>query len=95
MKDNLQLGLVLGLIAPILVFIFLYYLKFSYYSFPEFWDTFSKESRLVTFFGAWCLVGNIALFTLYINTHRDRTAKGVFAVTLVYGIAVLLMKLWM
>jgi hypothetical protein len=39
-------------------------------------------------------VGNIALFTYYINTTRDKTAKGIFAVTLIYGIGVLLLKLF-
>jgi hypothetical protein len=94
MKDNLQLGLLLGFITPILVFIALYYLRFSYYDFTEFMETFGKENRLITFFGAWCLVANIALFTLYINTNKDRTAKGVFIVTCVYGVLILLMKLF-
>jgi hypothetical protein len=39
-----------------------------------------------------CLVLNIALFTIYINSHRDKTAKGIFAVTLVYAIGALLLK---
>ena len=35
---------------------------------------------------------NIVLFTLYINAKCDRTAKGIFAVTLVYAIVALLFK---
>ena len=38
-----------------------------------------------------CLVLNIALFTFYINSHRDETAKGIFAITLVYAIGALLL----
>jgi hypothetical protein len=68
--------------------------RFADYPFDEFLTTFFHESRLITFFGAWCLVGNIALFTLYINTRRDQTAKGVFILSVVYGILVLLLKLW-
>lgn len=93
-RDNLTLGLTLGLIAPILIFIGIYFARFSSYPFDEFLTTFFHESRLITFFGAWCLVGNIALFTYYINTHRDKTAKGVFILSVVYGIFVLLLKLW-
>jgi hypothetical protein len=93
-KDDLKLGLVLGFITPLLVLIIIYYVRFSGWTFNEFLRTFFTEKSLITFFGVWCLVGNIALFTFYINTQRDRTAKGIFAVTLVYGIAVLVLKLF-
>ncbi|MDB5197712.1 MAG: hypothetical protein JWP88_2083 [Flaviaesturariibacter sp.] len=91
-KDNLQLGFALGLIVPMLIFLGIYYYRFSAYDFGAFTNLFFREKQLVTFFGAWCLVGNIALFTIYINSNRDRTAKGIFAVTLLYGIGVLLLK---
>ena len=88
-KDNLKLGLLLGLITPMIVFA----LRFSGYEFNEYLDLFMREKKLITFWGVWCLVGNIALFTYYVNTHKDRTAKGIFAITLVYGIGILLLKL--
>ncbi|HEX6333706.1 MAG TPA: hypothetical protein VFZ78_05740 [Flavisolibacter sp.] len=93
-KDNLQMGILLGLITPFIVFVLIYLFKFSYLEFSEFVSRFFNQKQLITFFGVWCLVGNIALFTYYINTHRDRTAKGIFAITLLYGIGVLLLKLF-
>jgi hypothetical protein len=69
-------------------------LKFSHYEFDYFVKLFLKTKQLITFWGVWCLVGNIALFTYYINTNKDKTAKGIFAVTLVYGIGILLLKLF-
>ena len=90
-RDNLKMGLILGLVTPFLVFLLIYLVRFSSYSFDEFIRVFFRENRIITFFGVWCLVGNIALFTYYINTARDKTAKGIFAVTLVYGIGVLLL----
>jgi Ca2+/H+ antiporter len=93
-RDNLKLGLVLGFVTPLLIFIGLYFARFSGYGFDEFLSLFIRENRLITFFGAWCLVGNIALFTYYINTGRDNTAKGIFALSVVYGILILLVKLW-
>jgi hypothetical protein len=92
-KDNLKLGIALGLIAPVFVFLIIYFARFSGYGFTEFLGIFFKENRLITFFGVWCLVGNVALFTAYINTRRDETAKGIFAVTLIYGIGILLLKI--
>lgn len=89
------MGLLLGLVIPVIVFIAIYFARFSEnYGFLEFMSVFFKHNQYITFFGVWCLVGNIALFTYYINTNRDRTAKGIFAVSLVYGIGVLLLKLF-
>jgi hypothetical protein len=79
---------------PLLIFIGIYFARFTGYGFNGFLRVFFEETRLITFFGAWCLVGNIALFTYYINTGRDNTAKGIFAVSVVYGILILLLKLW-
>ena len=93
-RDNLKLGLVLGLITPLIVLVIIYFLKFSDIDFGQFIKEFKQTRQYITFWGVWCLVGNIALFTYYINTNKDRTAKGIFAITLVYGIGILLLKLF-
>lgn len=91
-RDNLQLGLTLGLLLPMAVFLLIYAVRFSESSLSDFMQTFASQKGLITFFGVWCLVSNIALFTYYVNTHKDKTAKGIFAITLVYGIGILLAK---
>lgn len=93
-KDNLKLGLVLGLLGPALGLVVVYFMKFSSYGFGEFLDYFFNDSKLITSLGALCLLANAVLFTIYINTHRDNTAKGIFATTLVYGIAILVIKIF-
>jgi hypothetical protein len=94
-RDNLKLGLILGLVTPMIVLIIIYFFRFSStYAFNEFLSAFFQQKQLITFFGVWCLVGNIALFTYYINMGKDRTAKGIFGVTLIYGIGILLLKLF-
>ncbi|HEU4471736.1 MAG TPA: hypothetical protein VFR58_11665 [Flavisolibacter sp.] len=93
-RDNLRLGLILGLVTPFIVLVILYYARFSYQEFGEFIRAFFQQKQLITFWGVWCLVGNIALFTYYINTRKDNTAKGIFGITLVYGIGILLLKLF-
>jgi hypothetical protein len=50
------------------------------------------EKSQVTAIAIPCLVLNIALFTFYVNTERDQTAKGIFAVTLLYAIFSFLVK---
>jgi len=92
-KDNLRLGLVLGLIAPIISLIVYYFVKFyPLYTVKEFFGFMQSNKTQITAISVPCLVLNIVLFTVYINSHRDKTAKGVFAATLIYAILALLFK---
>jgi len=93
-KDNLQLGLVLGLLGPLLGLIVIYFMKFSGISFGSFIDEFFHNNKLITSIGSLALLANVILFTIYINTSRDRTAKGIFLITLIYGIGILILKLF-
>lgn len=93
-KDNLKMGLVLGLLGPALGLVIVYFVKFSSYTFSDFLSYFFNDSRLITSIGALCLLANAVLFTIYINTHRDKTAKGIFVTTLIYGIAILVLKVF-
>lgn len=93
-KDNLKLGLALGLTGPIIGLVAIYFLKFSSFTFIEFLDNFIHENRLITSIGSLSLLANAVLFTIYVNTHRDNTAKGIFIVTLIYGIGILVLKIF-
>jgi len=93
-KDNLQLGLIMGLVAPVIA-MFLYYLVTlaRLINFQEYIYYLKTNKSLLTGVSSVSLVANAILFTIYINTKRDKTAKGIFVSTLIYGIAVLLIKL--
>ena len=94
-RDNIRLGLVLGLIGPVLGLVIIYFFKedFSSLTFTEFLDLFFNTNRLITSIGSLSLLANVILFTIYINTHRDQTAKGIFLITLIYGIGILILKI--
>jgi hypothetical protein len=96
-KDNLKLGLVLGLFGPVVGFAVVYFLQHSSYSFRSFGDFlkfFFAENKMLTSIGSLSLLANAVLFTLYLNTRKDKTAKGIFAVTLIYGVGILLLKVF-
>lgn len=93
-QDNLKLGLVLGLIGPVIGIIVLKYIKAPGSSFGDFLELFFNDNKYLTSIGSLSLLANVILFTLYVNTHRDSTAKGIFIVTLIYGIAILAIKLF-
>jgi hypothetical protein len=92
-KDNIQLGLILGLVGPILGLVVIYFFKFSSVSFSVFLDEFFNNNKLITSIGSLSLLANVILFTIFINTRRDKTARGIFLVTLVFGIAILILKI--
>jgi hypothetical protein len=91
-KDNLKLGLVLGLIGPVLGLIVVYFIKYNELAFADFFELFINTKSMITAIGSLSLLANVVLFTLYVNTNRDHTAKGIFIVTLIYGIGILLLK---
>jgi len=91
-KDNFRLGLLIGLLAPIISFFGYYYWKFRLYTFNEFFYALRTNKPLITAITIPCLLLNIILFTVYINSRKDQTAKGIFAVTLIYAITSLLFK---
>ena len=93
-KDHPRLGLALGLVGPLLGLVIVYFIKFPSYSFRDFLEYFMNDKRLITSIGSLSLLANVVLFTIYGNTHRDETAKGIFVVTLMYGIGILLLKLF-
>jgi drug/metabolite transporter (DMT)-like permease len=92
-KDNLRLGLVLGLFGPIVGLLLIYLAKYSSTDLVDFLDSFIHSNKLITSVGALCLLANAVLFTLYINTQRDNTAKGIFLTTVIYGIGILVLKI--
>ena len=94
-RDNLKLGLVLGLIGPLLGLVVIYFVRedFRSLTFNEYLEFVFTENKLITSIGSLSLLANVVLFTLYVNTRRDKTAKGIFIVTLVYGIGILVLKL--
>lgn len=92
-KDNLRLGLALGLIGPLLGLVVIYFIKFPSYSFGDFLNYFMNDSKMITSVGSLSLLANVVLFTIYVNTHKDDTAKGIFIITLIYGIGILVLKI--
>src|SRR3954466_16284393 len=92
-KDNLRFGMLLGFLAPLLSLVAYYFIKFyPLFSVGDCLRFIGANKNQITAISVPCLILNIALFTFYINTRRDKTAKGIFAITLVYAISALLLK---
>ena len=94
-KDNFWMGLGMGIAAPMLgILLFKMYnfksltiketLQWMFYVEPGF--------KTLTVALSLSLLLNAVLFTIYINSHKDKTAKGIFTFTLIYGLFVLIVK---
>jgi hypothetical protein len=92
-KDNLKFGLVLGLLGPIVGLAIVYLVSYRTFTFGEFFNFFITDNKRITSIGALSLLANAVLFTLYVNTQRDSTAKGIFLTTVIYGIGILILKI--
>jgi len=93
-KDNFIFGAILGFLGPILGVIIFKMTKFRSFTFANIFRYMYQEQGHNTFSVALslALLVNAVLFTIYINSHKDKTAKGIFALTCAYGFLVLCIK---
>ncbi len=92
-KNDLGFGLLLGFIAPIFGLLIYYFVQFkNVTSLPGFFYYIVTEKALLTAVISVLLVANAGVFTWYVNKRKDRTAKGVFISTCIYGLTALIWK---
>jgi hypothetical protein len=92
-RDNFSMGLLLGFIAPIAGLLIYYLIQFrNVTSLPGFFYYITTEKGLLTAIVSVLLVANAGVFTWYVNQRKDRTAKGVFISTCIYGATALVWK---
>ena len=92
-KDSLRLGLVLGFLAPFAGLFVYYLLQFRMFTLREFFQVIFTQKALLTGIVSISLIANAIVFTYYINTRKDRTARGIFIATCIYAISALLYKM--
>ncbi|MEO6229379.1 MAG: hypothetical protein ABJB11_21100 [Ferruginibacter sp.] len=91
-KDSFWLGAVLGLLAPVIGFFVFKLINYSRFSLVEMYQWMTMNHNLITAFISVSLFANAVIFTLYVNARIDKTAKGIFAVTVLYAVVALLIK---
>lgn len=92
-KDSLRLGIVLGFLAPVVGMFLYYFIQFRMFTLKEFFSVMLAQKALLTGIVSISLIANALVFTYYINTRNDRTAKGIFVATCIYAIGALLYKI--
>ncbi|MEO8769992.1 MAG: hypothetical protein ABI402_07900 [Ferruginibacter sp.] len=94
-KDNFIFGMIIGLVAPLLGLLLFKVTRFKGFSFKDTFDQmfYNEPSyRTLTVGLSLSLLLSALIFTLYINSGRDKTAKGIFTTTMIYGLIILIIK---
>ncbi len=91
-KDKVLLGVILGFLSPVVGMYCFYLMKFRALSFHDFFEYLMTWKTLLTSVISVSLVANAVVFTIYINTRRDNTARGIFIATCIYAIAAIIIK---
>ncbi len=89
--DKLQLGLVLGILAPILTMVVIYFVEFTEYKLSELVNLL-VEKKVFTKIVSLCVIPNLALFFLFLNKYLYRSARGVLLATIIFAIFVFVTK---
>ena len=91
-KDNFLLGILLGLIGPLIGFSIFKFLRYNNYTLKEMYQWMTMNHNLITAWISVSLFVNALLFTLFVNARIDKTAKGIFWTTALYGSIALCIK---
>lgn len=90
-KDTLLLGILLGLIGPTAGIAIFYMVNYLHTPFIEFL-TLSFEAKFLSPLLSLSAIINLGVFYLFIHFEHYQSARGVIFSTILYGVAIVLLK---
>jgi NADH:ubiquinone oxidoreductase subunit K len=89
--NTLAIGLIMGLAAPLINFLGFYLLKYTHVQLIEFIDFLIRRNVIIQIISL-CVIANLGIFFLFIQTHRYYSARGVIMATFIYAIGAIIFK---
>ena len=89
--NNIKLGIIIGIIAPVLSMLVVYLLKFSEYNFQELIN-FLLARGIFTKIVSLCVIPNLAFFFFFLNKNYYSSARGVLISTFLFAFFVFITK---
>ncbi len=89
--DSLPLGLILGIIAPIITMLIVYFLKFDLYKVDELLN-YLVAKQVFTKIVSLCVIPNLVLFFIFIRKNYLYSARGVLMATILFAAFVFITK---
>jgi NADH:ubiquinone oxidoreductase subunit K len=90
--DNFWYGVIIGLVAPVIGFSVFKFIKYDMFTLKEMYQWMTMNHNLITAYISVSLLANAVFFTLFVNAKIDKTAKGIFAITVLYAVIALAIK---
>jgi len=89
--NNLKLGLTLGILAPVITMVLVYFSNFTAYDFTELIG-YLLDKQLFTKIVSLCVIPNLILFFIFIWLNYLYSARGVLMATILFAIFVFITK---
>ena len=86
------LGLIIGIIFPMLGMLVMYLIKFTGTPFGEFIDAMVNNHKVAAMVLSLSLLANAIPFIYYTNKRLDLTARGILRATMLYAVLIVLLK---
>ncbi len=93
-KNSFLIGIFLGISAPVIGLVVFYLWKAGSAPFGYFLEVLIANKTLLTAAISFALFINAVIFTWTVNTQKDKTARGIFLVTLIITIPAIVYKLF-
>ena len=90
--DRILIGWLIGTLAPLIIFLITYQIKYSTMGFSDFLRSFWEMKILLKLLSL-CVFPNLGFFFLFYRNKLDMAARGVIMATFVYAFVVLITKL--
>ncbi len=90
--NNKKLGLLLGIIVPMIVLSLVYAIRFNTVSFSEFVNLLNRKA-IFTQILSLCVLPNLLVFFGFIWTNKLLSARGVLIATFIITVIILILKL--
>jgi len=89
--NSIKLGLILGILAPVLAMLVVYLVMFFGSNFQEVIDVLVSK-RVFTKIISLCVIPNLALFFTFLNKYYYSTARGILMSTFIFALFVFITK---
>jgi len=90
-KDSTIVGLITGIIAPLLVMLGFWNVQFGHTSLIGFYEVMVQSNNLPGLISIG-LLGNLGAFFLFYRLKLDVSARGVIMATFLYGLVIVILK---
>lgn len=91
LKDNTWLGMLAGMIGPVIGILIFYVINFRHSAFTQFFVMAARENLLSPLLSL-CAIINLGVFFMFIRINHLHSARGVILSTFMYGVTIVALK---